>query len=259
MKMQKLLMLIGMAGVLAMMTQVVSAKDVLKVGMDPLYEPFSFLTPDGKLTGFDYEISSALCEAIDVTCDIQAIPYEGSISALQSGQIDALINTYTMSKERMQKFTMVGPYIRPTWRYIVRADSDIDGTEATLKGKTIGVEKSQGGSSSKYADDTYKKYATEQQYDQVNQAILDLKAGRIDAVLGDENQLFYAYAKKQPSTYKMTGESLHIPGSEEQGFMLRKGDDKWAERLKTALDAIVKSGKYDQLSKKYFGKNILSN
>ncbi|ESW72041.1 hypothetical protein [Mesorhizobium sp. LSJC280B00] len=42
MKMQKLVMLIGMAGALAIATQVASAKDTLKVGMDPLFEPFSF-------------------------------------------------------------------------------------------------------------------------------------------------------------------------------------------------------------------------
>ncbi|OWK24472.1 hypothetical protein AJ87_21090 [Rhizobium yanglingense] len=86
MKMQKLLMVIGMAGAIALTAQVASAKDTLKVGMDPLFEPFSFQTPDGKLTGFDFEISSALCEAIDVTCDIQAIPYDGAMTACSRGR-----------------------------------------------------------------------------------------------------------------------------------------------------------------------------
>lgn len=260
MKMQKLLILIGMAGALVMATQVANAKDTLKVGMDPLFEPFSFQTPDGKLTGFDYEISSALCEAIEVTCDIQAIPYDGSIAALQSGQIDALINTYAMTKERLEKFTMVGPYIRPTYRLIVPANSSIDGSEASLKGKTIGIEKGSSGSV-RYADDTFAKFATMQPYDQINDAILDLGTGRVDAVFGDENQLYYAYVKKQPDSYKMVGESIRNPDyfGQGQGFMLRKGDDKWAERLKTALDAIVKSGKYDEISKKYFGRSILGN
>ncbi|MER9708334.1 transporter substrate-binding domain-containing protein [Mesorhizobium sp. M0204] len=256
----KLLILFSMAGALTLATQVADAKDTLKVGMDPLYEPFSFQTPDGKLTGFDYEISSALCAAIDVTCDIQAIPYEGSISALRSGQIDALINTYAMTQERLEKFTMVGPYIRPTFRFIVRADSAIDGTESTLKGKTIAIEKG-GTALAKYTKDNFSKYATVQPYDQVNQAILDLNSGRVDAVFGDENQLFYAYAKKQPDTYKMVGESVRDPAyfGEGEGFMLRRGDDKWAETLRTALDDIVKSGKYDEISIKYFGRNILDN
>jgi ABC-type amino acid transport substrate-binding protein len=260
MKMHKLLVMIGMAGALTMATHVAYAKDTLKVGMDPLFEPFSFQTPDGKLTGFDYEISSALCEAIDVTCDIKPIPYDGSIAALQSGQIDALINTYAMTKERLEKFTMVGPYIRPTYRLIVPAKSSIDGSEASLKGKTIGLEKGSSGSM-RYAGDIFAKYATLEPYDQINDAILDLGTGRVDAVFGDENQLFYAYVKKQAGNYKMVGESVRNPEyfGQGQGFMLRKGDDKWAEKLKTALDTIVKSGKYDEISKKYFGKNILSN
>ncbi|WEX91643.1 transporter substrate-binding domain-containing protein (plasmid) [Sinorhizobium garamanticum] len=260
MKIQKLLILVGMAASLAMATQVASAKDTLKVGMDPLYEPFSFQTPDGKLTGFDYEVSSALCEAIDVTCDIQAIPYDGSIPALQSGKIDVLINTYSMTKERMEKFTMVGPYIRPTFRLIVPANSKIDGSEASLKGKTIGLEKG-AAPTIRYANDKFAKFATIQLYDQINEAILELGTGRVDAVFGDENQLFYAYVKKQPGQYKMSGESVRNPDyfGQGQGFILRKGDEKLAERLKTALDTIVKSGKHDQISQKYFGKNILGN
>jgi len=259
MKMHTLLMAIGVVGVFALTAQVSNAKDTLKVGMDPLFEPFSFQTPDGKLTGFDFEISTALCEAIDVTCDIQAIPYDGALTALQSGQIDALINTYAMTKERLEKFTMVGPYIKPTFRLIVSKDSPIDGTEASLTGKTIGIEK---GASAvvQYTGDTYAKFATIQPYDQINDAILDLNSGRVDAVFGDENQLFYAYAKKQPDAYKMVGESVRDPKyfGEGQGFMLNKGDEKWASKLKTALDAIVKSGKYDEISTKYFGRNILA-
>ncbi|WP_318877506.1 transporter substrate-binding domain-containing protein [Sinorhizobium meliloti] len=258
MKMQKLLLVIGMAGMIALSAQPADAKDTLKVGMDPLFEPFSFQTPDGRLTGFDFEISSALCEAIDVTCDIQAIPYDGAMTALRSGQIDALINTYAMTKERLEKFTMVGPYIRPTFRLIVPKDSSIDGTEASLKGKTIGIEK---GASAivQYTADTYARFATIQPYEQINDAILDLNSGRIDAVFGDENQLFYAYAKKQPDAFKMVGESVRDPKyfGEGQGFMLRKGDDKWAAKLQTALETIVKNGKYDEISRKYFERSIL--
>ncbi|RWD42119.1 transporter substrate-binding domain-containing protein [Mesorhizobium sp.] len=258
MKMQKLLMMLGVTGVLALATQSAIAKDTLKVGMDPVFEPFSFQTPDGQLTGFDFEISNALCEAIDVTCDVQAIPYDGSISALLSGQIDALINTYAMTEERLKKFTMVGPYIRPTFRLVVDANSTIDGGEDSLKGKVVGVEK---GSALGYAHDVYGKYMTVREYDQINDAILDLNTGRLDAVFGDENQLFYGYVRKQPGTYKMTGERVKNPKyfGQGQGFMLRKGDDKWAERLKTALDIIVKNGKYDEISQRYFGRNILNN
>lgn len=258
MKMQKLLVAIGMAGVLAMAAHVAYAKDTLKVGMDPLFEPFSFQTPDGKLTGFDFEISNALCEAMDVTCDIQAVAGDGQSTALQSGQIDALINTYAMTKERLEKFTMVGPYIRPTFRLIVNAGSPVDGSEASLKGKVIGIEKSASAIVS-YSNDKFAKFATVQPYDQINDAILDLNTGRVDAVFGDENQLYYGYAKKQPDAYKMVGPSVNDPKyfGAGQGFMLRKGDEKWAAKLKTALDAIVKSGKYDEISKKYFGRNIL--
>jgi len=259
MKNQKLRLVAGLVGALALMPPAVFAKDTLKVGMDPLYAPFSFQTPDGKLTGFDFEIANALCDAIDVTCDIQAIPYEGSMSALQSGQIDTLINTYAMTKERLQQYTMVGPYIKPTARFLVAADSDIDGTEATLKGKVLGIEKSSSADGNRWVHETYGNYMTVQEYDQVNNAVLDLKAGRVDAVFADENQLYFAYVKGNPTDFKLAGEGKFVPEyfGQGQGFVLRKGDEKWASQLRMALDLIVKSGKYEEISKSYFGRNLL--
>ncbi|MHC2303291.1 transporter substrate-binding domain-containing protein [Rhizobium mongolense] len=101
---------------------------------------------------------------------------------------------------------------------------------------------------------------TVQEYDQVNDAALDLKSGRVDAVFADENQLYFAYAKDNPD-YKLAGEGKFIPEyfGGGQGFVLRKGDEKWAKQMRTALDLIVKNGKYDEISKKYFGRNILNN
>ncbi|MDX0321605.1 transporter substrate-binding domain-containing protein [Sinorhizobium meliloti] len=261
MKMQKLIKTAGMLCALASMPQAAFAKDTLKVGMDPLYAPFSFQTPDGKLTGFDFEISNALCDAIDVTCDIKAIPYEGSMSALQSGQIDTLINTYGMTKERLEQYTMVGPYIKPTARFLVTADSAIDGTEATLKGKVIGIEKSSSTNGNHWVHETYGKYMTVREYDQINYAVLDLKAGRVDAVFADENQLYVAYVKDNLQDFKLAGEGKFIPEyfGLGQGFVLRKGDEKWSKQLKAALDLIVKNGKYDAISKKYFGRNLLDD
>jgi len=261
MKMQKLLKIAGLFGALVLSSQAALAKDTLRVGMDPLYAPFSFQTPEGNLSGFDFEISNALCEAIEVTCDIKAIPYEGSMSALQSGQIDTLINTYPMTKERMEQYTMVGPYIMPTARLLVTADSTIDGTEATLKGKTLGIEKATAANANRWIYDNYGKYMTIQEYDQINDAVLDLKAGRADAIFGDENQMNFAYVKGHETEFKLAGESRFIPEyfGQGQGFVLRKGDEKWAKQLRTALDLIVKSGKYDIISKKYFGRNILGD
>jgi ABC-type amino acid transport substrate-binding protein len=235
----------------------VQAKDTLKVGMDPLFEPFSFQTPDGKLTGFDYEISHALCDAIDVTCDVQALPYEGTMAAFTSGQVDVLINTYAMTPQRLKDYTMVGPYILPTFRFMTTANSTIDGTEGTLNGKTVGIEKS-ASAIVQYSKETFGKYSEVSGYDGITQAVLDLDAGRIDAVFGDENQLTYSYVKKNPDGYKMVGESVKDPKyfGDGQGFMLLK-DSPWAPRLKDGLDKIIASGKYDEISKKYFGRNLL--
>ncbi|ASP69717.1 substrate-binding periplasmic protein [Sinorhizobium meliloti] len=259
MKILTLITIIGITGVVSLTAQSAMAKDTLKVGMDPLYAPFSFQTPDGQLTGFDYEIANAICDAIDVTCIVKAIPADGALPALETGQIDVLINTYGMTKQRLKNFTMVGPYMRSSGRLIVNANSSVDGTEATLKGKTVGVEKG-GLAFLRYAQDTFGKYATVTEYEQINDAVLDLNAGRVDAVLGDEIQLLYGFVKSQPDKFKMAGHSITDPKyfGDGNGFMLRKGNTTWPDKLKAALDLIIKEGEYDRISIKYFGRNILN-
>ena len=42
---------------------------VVKIGTEGTYAPFSFYTADGKLTGFDVELTQALCDAAKIRCE----------------------------------------------------------------------------------------------------------------------------------------------------------------------------------------------
>jgi arginine/ornithine transport system substrate-binding protein len=53
----------------------------LRIGIEAAYPPFAFKTPEGNITGFDYDIGVALCEEMKVECQWIEQEFDGLIPA----------------------------------------------------------------------------------------------------------------------------------------------------------------------------------
>ncbi len=84
--MRKLTALILMVTALAFASNGVFAKEwkKIRIGVEGAYPPFSQVTPDGKLVGFDIDIANALCEKMGAECTMVQQDWEGIIPALES-------------------------------------------------------------------------------------------------------------------------------------------------------------------------------
>ncbi|TCN20380.1 substrate-binding periplasmic protein [Sinorhizobium americanum] len=226
------------------------------VGLDASAPPFVSVATDGKMVGFDIDVVNAVCAKLKAQCELQNIPWDGIFAALEGGKIDVIAGGINTTAERKQKYLMPGPYLRGPMAFLVSADSTIDGSPESLKGKTVGT---QGGGS------IYEKYVREQIgsetsiaiYDTVDASVLDLDAGRIDAVLNEELLLMPAYIMAKPGVYKL-GENLKNPSAytgEGKGMVVRKTDTGLAESLQNALGEMVASGELGKISVKWFGKD----
>jgi polar amino acid transport system substrate-binding protein len=84
-------------------------------------------------------------------------------------------------------------------------------------------------------------------------ALMDLSAGRLDAVVVDEVVGRFHVAKKADE-YNVLEENF---GVEEYGVGLRKDDPEMLAKLNTAMDSMKKDGKAAEIATKWFGKDII--
>ena len=87
---------------------------------------------------------------------------------------------------------------------------------------------------------------------------LDISNGRIDAVIDDVVVLSQWVKSDAGSCCKILG-TLPVDAAingEGAGIAVRKGEEALADRFSAAIDAIRKSGKYQEINKKYFDFDV---
>jgi len=86
------------------------------------------------------------------------------------------------------------------------------------------------------------------------EALMDLKTGRINAVVVDEIVGRY-YIRKKPEDYKILTEHF---GKESYGVGMRQEDKTFREELNRVINEMKNDGTADEIAKKWFGnENIL--
>ncbi|HFL3828710.1 TPA: transporter substrate-binding domain-containing protein, partial [Clostridioides difficile] len=163
-------------------------------------------------------------------------------------------NGYSINEERKEKVAFTQAYLENKQIIMTLADSDIK-DKADLKDKKVAV---QNGSSTLEAinkePEIVETFAGGEPvlFDTNHEAIMDLEAGRADAVVSDEVLARYYIKQKNPEDYKILEEDF---GEEEYGIGLRKEDKKLLDKINNVLDEMRKDGSYDKIYKKWFQGN----
>lgn len=84
---------------------------VLKVGMSGNQPPMTMATREGGLMGFDVDIAKALADAMKVKLEIVPMPFGELLTALEENEVDMVISGLSITPERTEKVSFVGPYM----------------------------------------------------------------------------------------------------------------------------------------------------
>lgn len=264
-----LLTLVGMAVMsLAGCTQLASNPTVdnwdkyqqqksITVGFDNTFVPMGFEEKNGNYAGFDIELAQYVSKKLGITVHFQPIDWDMKETELQNGTIDAIWNGYSATDERREKVAFTIPYMQNTQILVVKKTSGIHSVE-DMTGKVLGA---QNGSSGMLDFEEHPevlknrvKGGDADQYQSVNEAIIDLKNDRIDALLIDR-----VYADYYLTTEGITDEYDTIPsGFESESFAVgvRPADKKLLEALNQAFKELYQEGIFQQISQKWFGEDV---
>jgi ABC-type amino acid transport substrate-binding protein len=86
------------------------AQETVRLGTDAAYPPYSFLNPDEGLDGFEIELALALCAHAGLTCVWIKTPWDNLTSALEAGEIDAIMSALGPNRERAEIIAFSTPY-----------------------------------------------------------------------------------------------------------------------------------------------------
>ncbi len=230
-------------------------KGTFVLGLDDSFPPMGFRGEDGEITGFDIDLAREVCTRMGVELKLQPIDWDAKILDLNSGDIDVIWNGLTITEDRQEKINFSKPYIANKQIIIVQAASGID-LKADLAGKRIGFQlgsSAEGAITSDAA--TAASFAESFKYQDNVQALMDLEAGQIDAVVVDEILGRY-YISKKPGVYAVATEFF---GKEEYGIGFRKGEDAFTQEVNRILDEMRADGSAARISQKWFGEDVLLN
>ncbi len=225
----------------------------LVVGLDDTFAPMGFRTEEGELVGFDIDLANAVGEELGVAIEFKPIVWDAKEMELDGKKIDVIWNGMSKTPERVEKMNLSKPYFNNSIVIMTLADKRI-ASKADLAGKNIGTQAASAALEMIQADAIYGDIVDGlAEYDTYDEAVMDLDTGRLDAVIIDKVAGMYK-ANLKAGTYAFAeedfGEDLYVIG-------MRKGEDALTEKVNAALDAVIASGKAAEISKEWFGEDLV--
>lgn len=221
------------------------------VGVSADYPPFESYDDNFQLTGFDIALMQEIGKKLGVAVEFNDFAFDGLVGAIQLGQIDGAISAVSATPERQRYVDFSNVYYVGTDAILVSEDTTLPQlkTPEAMSTLSIGVQKGT----------VYEQYVQEQLvdtglmpktnlyvYTDIDQAIKDLRAGRITAVMLDlyPAQQFAATA----GDLKIAARDLN---PQRYAIALPKGQAALRRVINVALQELQNEGVVASLAKQY--------
>lgn len=217
----------------------------LVVGMSADYAPYEFhyIDENGKdvIGGFDVDIANEIANKIGVDLVIQEMDFDALVSALPAGKVDLVISGMNPTEERAKVVDFSEVYYNSKHGILVRAeDSDKYQTFADLEGAKVGV---QLGSTQEKIAKTEIPNVNLQQLSNINNLILELKAGKVDAIVMEKPVAEMA-VKSNPEL--AVGKPIYEEQTGGNAVGIAKNNPQLLAKVNEVITELNESGKMDE-------------
>ncbi|HID8601038.1 TPA: amino acid ABC transporter substrate-binding protein [Neisseria meningitidis] len=228
----------------------INNKGTVTVGTEGTYAPFTYHDKDGKLTGYDVEVTRAVAEKLGVKVEFKETQWDSMMAGLKAGRFDVVANQVGLtSPERQATFDKSDPYSWSGAVLIVRNDSNIKSI-ADIKGV-----KTAQSLTSNYGEKAKAAGADLVAVDGLAQSLTLIEQKRADATLNDELAVL-DYLKKNPNAGVKIVWSAPADEKVGSGLIVNKGNDEAVAKFSTAINELKADGTLKKLGEQFFGKDI---
>lgn len=220
---------------------------------DSDFPPFNFLDEEGVLAGFNVDLARAICNELEVACDIRAKKWSELFGGLTSGTADAVIAAHRITPNALEKVDFTDRYFYTPGRFAARTGEEEDDiSPAGLYGRRIAVTR---GTPHEAYLKAFFRNSPLALYENVDLAREALAEGRADFLFDDGISLAFwlnGTASKQCCVLK--GGPFLEPRFFGDGIAIAvaKDDDQMRTMINTALRRLHSSGRFEELQQRYF-------
>jgi len=228
--------------------QQVKDANVLRVGTEGTYSPFSFHDPKtNKLVGYDVEVIAAVAAKLGVKVKYVETPWDAIFAGLTSKRFDVVANQVTKNPKRAGLYGLSTTYTVSEGVIATRTGDGTISSLADLKGR-----KSAQSLTSNWAAVAKDAGAEVQSVEGFTQAVTLLKQERVDATVNDSLAVLDYQKSTGDNAIKIAATTGNVS---EQVIATRKGSDLVAA-INTALSDLQKDGTLRRISVKYFDSDV---
>jgi glutamate transport system substrate-binding protein len=202
-------------------------------------------------TGMDVDVATYIAGKLGFSED--QIEWKEAPSAqreklIETGQVDYVVATYSITDSRKEKVSFAGPYFIAGQDLLVRADeTEITGPD-TLTGKTLCSVT--GSTSAQKVKDSYPDVQL-QEFGTYSECVAALVANGVDALTTDDTILAgYAAQEQYKGKLKVVGKPF---STENYGVGLKKDDTEMCQKVTDAINEMVEDGSWQKAVEENLG------
>lgn len=235
----------------------IKKKGTLIVGITQ-YPPMNFYEKDD-ITGFDTELTKAVCEKLGLKAEFIEISWEAKEVELNSKNIDCIWNGMCITEERKQNMSISDPYLNNEQAIVLKADrkeeilANVDGLTITAEAGSTGEGKLNGS----IADDgteevSAKEFFSKCKYvpsDSMAKALMEVKSGTADMAIVDAILALYTVGPNtdyEDLVYNLDNNF----GTQQTGIAFRKGSDLTA-KVNATIKELYEDGTVAEIASRY--------
>lgn len=230
-------------------TDTPAGSDKLVVGMELAYPPFETKDEQGNPSGVSVDFAKALGASLGKEVVIENTAWDGLLPSLQTGKVDLVISSMTVTDSRKEIVDFSTPYANAALGILANKNSGIESIEnLNQPGKKVAVKIGSTGDLYARANLTNAEIIS---LSDESACVTEVAQGKADGFLYDQLTIYRNQQKNQEST---TAIFIPFQDPEYWGVAVNKNNPELLNQVNEFIVKYTAEGGFNELSEKYLSE-----